>query len=54
MVYELNQIPGDWQGWDGTFEGEPLPEDVYFYVVECACEEEGCPRRGSGSLLLRR
>ena len=54
MVYELGQIPGDWPGWDGTFEGEPLPEDVYFYAIECACEEEGCPRRGSGSLLLLR
>lgn len=57
LVFEEKELPGNWQGWDGTYLGkgrEPLAEDVYFYIVECDCNAGDCPRTGSGSLLLVR
>lgn len=28
-------------GWDGTFEGQELPPDVYGYYMQCKCDEGG-------------
>ncbi|NQY66136.1 MAG: gliding motility-associated C-terminal domain-containing protein [Flavobacteriales bacterium] len=36
--------------WNGTFEGNPLPEGVYFYTVNCPTEEIS----GTGSITLLR
>lgn len=33
-------------GWDGTFEGQALPPDVYGYYMRCTCD-------GGGTLLLK-
>ena len=53
LLFELSEVPGDWQGWDGNYNGNPLEEDVYFYTVDCDCATN-CPRRNSGSFLLLR
>ncbi|MCY4419395.1 MAG: T9SS type B sorting domain-containing protein, partial [Cytophagales bacterium] len=47
------RVSRNWRGWDGTFNGRELSQDVYYYVVECACTgQANCPRRNSGSILL--
>lgn len=28
-------------GWDGTFNGQPLPPDVYGYYMQCTCDDGG-------------
>ncbi len=37
LVYD-NDTPG--MGWDGTFNGEPSPSDVYLYLIEVEYETE--------------
>lgn len=34
--------------WDGTYNGNPLPEGVYYYVVNC---EDGLSRKGALSII---
>ena len=53
-VFAQSDLPRDWQGWDGLKNGREVPTDVYFYIIECRCEGEGCPRRTSGSIFLVR
>jgi gliding motility-associated-like protein len=43
----LKQIGAAGLGWDGTFNGEPLPSDDYWYVVKF---EDGRTFRGHFSL----
>ena len=54
LVLHEDKVPGDWQGWDGTFRGQPVEEDVYFYTIACDCASDDCPRRNSGNFLLLR
>ena len=54
LVFTKDDVGGSWTGWDGKNNGKDLTEDVYFYIVECDCKGEGCPVKGSGSLLLVR
>jgi gliding motility-associated-like protein len=30
LVYDTNQIS---PGWDGTYDGNPCPDGVYFYII---------------------
>ena len=53
LVFDKADIDANWSGWDGTNRGNPLPEDVYFYILQCPCQEDECPR-ASGYLLLSR
>jgi gliding motility-associated-like protein len=31
MVFESI---GEYDPWDGSFKGEPLPSEVYYYIIE--------------------
>jgi gliding motility-associated-like protein len=43
----LKQIPTSSQGWDGTFAGQPLPSDDYWYTLKL---EDGRETKGHFSL----
>jgi gliding motility-associated-like protein len=46
-VFEAKPYRND---WNGTFNGKPLPDGVYFYIIRCD-GEESTPRAGSITLL---
>ena len=46
-VYEAKPYLND---WDGTFNGQKLPDGVYYYVIRCDGEENK-PRTGSITVL---
>lgn len=46
-VYEAKPYLND---WDGTFNGQKLPDGVYYYVIRCEGEENK-PRTGSITVL---
>jgi gliding motility-associated-like protein len=46
-VYEAKPYLND---WDGTFNGQKLPDGVYYYIIRCEGEENK-PRTGSITLL---
>ena len=56
VMYEAFNIPpNDFSyGWDGTFQGQVLPPDVYMYVVEVACETQGGTFKFHGDISLVR
>lgn len=47
-VYEKTPYQND---WDGNFQGKPLPEGVYYYLISCPNDEE---KNVSGSITLLR
>lgn len=46
-VYDAKPYNND---WDGTYNGKPLPDGVYYYIIRCD-GEEGTPRAGSITVL---
>ena len=54
LVFEKENIPADWEGWDGKTDGKDLSEDVYFYILDCNCSGNGCPIKDTGSVMLFR
>lgn len=50
---EVYQSDDAKEGWDGTFRGEPVPQDVYVYLVEVVSIHEKVYRY-SGTLTLLR
>jgi gliding motility-associated-like protein len=49
-----NVTPNDpSQGWNGTFNGSPLPEDVYVYFIEVFCENNSLVTMKGDVMLVR-
>ena len=48
----LKQISPTGEGWDGTFNGNPLPSSDYWFLVEYT--EEGAQRQFRGHFTLKR
>jgi gliding motility-associated-like protein len=55
LIFERNNFPPNQQsyGWDGKYNGQAMPTDVYIYVVEVACDN-GAILTTKGNLTLLR
>ncbi len=54
VVFEKNNfLPNvESDGWDGTLKGQPLPSDVYVYMIEITCDNNAVvPFKGNVTLL---
>lgn len=54
VLHEVSNFPSSDPkfGWDGTFNGNPLPPDVYVYYLETSCPDgEKLFKKGDISLL---
>ena len=39
-------------GWDGTYQGQPVPADTYYYIVKCNCALNGEDIIYQGDIIL--
>jgi gliding motility-associated-like protein len=55
LVFQKNNFPPNQRsyGWNGKFKGNPLPPDVYVYVVEVMCSN-GIILSSKGNITLLR
>lgn len=51
VLYETQQVQG--RGWDGRFNGQPQPDGVYVYLLECTMKD-GREERYRGDVTLIR
>ena len=54
VVFEKNNFLPNMEsdGWDGTFKGQPLPSDVYVYMIDITCDNNAVvPFKGNVTLL---
>lgn len=50
----LKQLTGAGQGWDGTFNGEPMPSTDYWFKAEYVEPTTGLPAETTGHFTLKR
>jgi gliding motility-associated-like protein len=48
LVFENNQ---DYPAWDGTWRGQEVPQEVYFYKLDYRCDDQPITRTGFLTLL---
>ena len=51
MIYETTNTDG--RGWDGNFNNQPQPEDVYIYIIDATFKDGQIEHHQGNVTLLR-